>query len=93
MLPIGRLERNEFDHANPRLCISADTTRHNETVSGFLFSQQQLFAALFLHQCMQNKLRQNGDELPGTRCRPGSSFILVRFYGLKPLRSGLAAIP
>jgi hypothetical protein len=32
--------------------------------------------------------QQNGDELPGTRCRPAAHSIRVRFYGLKPLRSG-----
>ena len=32
------------------------------------------------HWRLQN--RQNGDELPGTRCRPAAHLILVRFYGL-----------
>ena len=39
---------------------------------------------------MRSGLQQNGDELPGTRA-PAARFILVRFYGLKPLRSGWTA--
>ena len=37
--------------------------------------------------------QQNGDELPGTRCRPTAHSILVRFYGFEPWRSGWAALP
>ena len=36
-----------------------------------------------------NNYAFESDELPGTRCHPAARFSLVRFYGLKPLRSGL----
>ena len=38
-------------------------------------------------------LQQYEEKLPGTWGRPAAHFILVRFYGFRPLRSGWAALP
>jgi len=37
-------------------------------------------------------LHQNGDELPGIRCRPAARLILVRFYGLGAVEFNLGGV-